>query len=80
MKHDIAGLEKKLRTIQKGMADLGKQNLTDDFIQIIHRPGWTTVAEFMLVSAMADSLQKQLEAAGAHCKQLMEAANRVGKE
>jgi hypothetical protein len=80
MKHDIAGLEKKLRTIQKGMANLGEQNLSDEFIQIIHGPGWTTPAEFMLVSAMADSLQKQIETAGAHCKQLVEAASRIGKE
>jgi hypothetical protein len=80
MKHDIVGLEKKLRTIQKGMADLGGQKLSDEFIQIIHRPGWTTPAEFMLVSAMADSLQKQIDTASAHCKQLVEATSRIGKE
>jgi hypothetical protein len=79
MNHDIRGLEKKLHGIKNGLAALGSHNVADELISIIHRPGWTTPAEFLLVSAMAESLQRQLDTARAHYNQLVEAAGRVGK-
>jgi hypothetical protein len=79
MKHDIPGLETKLRGIKRALAEVGSPSAIDDLIQVIHKPGWTTVAEFALMSAMADSLQKQLDTASAHFSQLRDAAGKVGE-
>jgi hypothetical protein len=80
MKHDIPGLEAKLRGIKRALAEVGSPTAVDDLIKVIHGPGWTTPAEFALVSAMADSLQKQLGTASEHFSQLRDAAAKVGKE
>jgi hypothetical protein len=79
MKHDINGLEKKLRTLNKSLSDLGGQSVSEEFIRIIHGPGWTTPAEFALVNAMADSLQTQVESARSQFQQMMGAAGQIGQ-
>jgi hypothetical protein len=80
MKHDIDGLEKKLRNLNRCLADLGSQNVSEELLQVIHKPGWTTPAEFALVSAMADSLQSQIQTASMHFKQMIGAASQVGQQ
>jgi hypothetical protein len=79
MKHDIDGLETKLRTLNKSLADLGSQNVSEEFFRIIHGPGWTTPAEFALVSAMVDSIQNQLTSAHGQFRQMMTAARGIGQ-
>ena len=53
---DIKKLEKKVTSISKALANL---NSEDDFRKLIlewRRPGWTTPAEFIFVSAILDSI------------------------
>ena len=61
-KHDIKGLEKKVTSISNALAKLSS---ADDFRKLIlewRRPGWTTPAEFMFVSAILDSMGSQIKA------------------
>jgi hypothetical protein len=53
---DIRRLEKKMDSISSGLARVSN---ADDFRKLIlewRRPGWTTPAEFLLVSGMVDAL------------------------
>jgi len=59
-RHDIKALEKKVTSISKALANL---NSADDFRKLIlewRRPGWTTPAEFLLVSTVLDSMAAQV--------------------
>ncbi|MBL8143434.1 MAG: hypothetical protein JNM38_20130 [Acidobacteria bacterium] len=61
-KHDIKRLEKKVTSISKALANL---NSADDFRKLIlewRRPGWTTPAEFLLVSTILDSMAAHVDA------------------
>jgi hypothetical protein len=80
MKHDKVALETKFRTLNRSLADLAGQRVTEEFITVIHKPGWTTPAEFALVDAMADSLQRQVETTSVHFKQLIEIASGIGQK
>jgi hypothetical protein len=63
-KIDIKRLEKKVTSISDALAKLGN---ADDFRKLIlewRRPGWTTPAEFILVSGIVDSLAAQTAALG----------------
>ena len=55
-KVDIKALDKKVTSVSNLLAKL---NNADDFKKLIiewRRPGWTTPAEFILVSAILDSV------------------------
>lgn len=61
-KLDIKKLEKKVTSISKLLANL---NSAADFRKLIlewRRPGWTTPAEFLLVSGILDSMEGQVKA------------------
>lgn len=61
-KTDIKGLEKKITSISNALAKLSS---AEDFRKLIlewRRPGWTTPAEFILVSAIVDSIAVQVDA------------------
>ena len=61
-KYDIKGLEKKVTSISKALANL---NSADDFRKLIlewRRPGWTTPAEFIFVSTMLESMAAHVSA------------------
>jgi hypothetical protein len=61
-KLDIKALDKKVTSISNALAKLSS---ADDFRKLIlewRRPGWTTPAEFMLVSAILDSMAVQTAA------------------
>ena len=64
-KAEINALDKKVTAISKALANLNNQ---DDFKKLIlewRRPGWTTPAELIFVSAIVDSL-------GAHVSALVQ--------
>ena len=55
MENHVAELEKRLATFEQKKAQLA--SLHDQLIPIIHRPGWTTLAEVSLVGITMDSLE-----------------------
>ena len=63
-KLDIKALDKKVTSISNALAKLSS---AEDFRKLIlewRRPGWTTPAEFLLVSGMLDSMAGQIAALG----------------
>lgn len=61
-KIDLKKLEKKVTSISDLLAKLSS---AEDFRKLIlewRRPGWTTPAEFIFVSAIVDSMAVQIEA------------------
>jgi N-acetylneuraminic acid mutarotase len=60
MRHDIAALETKLRALNQAITNLAEAKHAERLLQIIRRPGWTTAAEFQLVTGAVDALHYQL--------------------
>lgn len=77
MAQDIAGLERKLRQVDQSISELIAKR-AEALIPIIHRPGWTTIAEGQLVTAMVDHLQSQIDGVGRAYDALLAAAEKVG--
>ena len=77
MTHDIAKLERDLKTLEMELVKLGScgcetcnncklgavQGASSDYwrelFKIIHFPGWTTPAEFLLVSSLVENMIAQ---------------------
>jgi hypothetical protein len=41
----VAQIEQRLAALKKDIQQLSNANVYDQLVQIIHKPGWTTVAE-----------------------------------
>lgn len=78
MSDHIKELEPKIRKIQDHITRMAKENQSDLLLQIIHRPGWTSIAEVLFVTAMLDSVTQQLEAADKAHRILVSIAEKVG--
>lgn len=59
--HDthVEVLERKVTDLSEILAQLGKNAELKELLKIIKHPGWTTPAEFKLVSAVVDSMHQQ---------------------
>jgi hypothetical protein len=51
-----ARLEGQVKEFRKYLGDLAAPGEYEEFLRIIHRPGWTTPAEFAFVSAILDGM------------------------
>jgi hypothetical protein len=79
MARDIKALESGMRKLQQSCAGLGSHKYFDEFFQIIHRPGWTTVLDEFFVGAMIANMQDQVQNVTKHLETLMEGARQVGR-
>ena len=79
MARDVKALEASMRKLQQSCAELGRHQYFDEFFQIIHRPGWTTVLDELFVGAMIAGMQDQVQNATKHLERLMEGARQVGR-
>jgi hypothetical protein len=79
MARDTKALENNMRKLQQSCADLGSHKYFDEFFQIIHRPGWTTVLDEFFVGAMIATMQEQVQTVGKQLETLMQGARRVGQ-
>lgn len=59
-KIDIELLDKKVDIISDLLANLSSEEDLRKLIKEWRRPGWTTPAEYILVSGMLDSFQRQV--------------------
>ena len=78
MTHDIAGLERKVRSLQQTISKLHDAKHADALLPIIHRPGWTTLPEFELVQANIDSLHNQASHLHNAFEALIKTAEKIG--
>jgi len=75
MKHDIGKLEERIRGIDKKMKRT--ESLYEILNPIIHRPGWTTLAEVQFMNLALDALESHADGLTKLQTQLIQAANAV---
>ncbi|WP_233860278.1 hypothetical protein [Paraburkholderia sp. HD33-4] len=78
MANDIKTLEDKIDRLTRTLSELAR--IPPGLGPIIHKPGWTSIAESALFEAGIDGLQTHAEAMTEQCKRLTDAANKVGNE
>jgi hypothetical protein len=70
----------KLRAVRQAVANLPGDDFHEQLITVIHRPGWTTIAEGMFFETLADSILAQTQHLAQLHQQLKAASEAVGKE
>ena len=61
-KRRIIRLEKQINDLQSSLAALADRKQFGELLRIIHKPGWTTIAEQLLVTGVVDSMLAQTKA------------------
>ena len=75
---DVTELEERIRATGECLAQLKTENFTEEFLQIIHRPGWTSVAESLFVRHMLNAVDQHAKALNQLQQGLLEASRAVG--
>ena len=57
----VVQLERRVRTLGAQLETMSDSSDLEELIILIHRPGWTTPAEYLLVNAAIDAIQQQVE-------------------
>ncbi len=76
-KHDIEHLEKRINELHKSLVALGSQDPVTGLITIIHRPGWTTVAEQAFVTGIVEAMVSQTKTLSELKQVLVSGVNKV---
>jgi hypothetical protein len=77
MGHDLAQLEAQSKEIDEQISLLAASGFGRRLGGIIHRPGWTTVAEFALVEMSLEGLLDSLKNVRRQADRLLEASEKV---
>jgi hypothetical protein len=75
--YDSHILERKVTDLSKALAHLDNPEDWRELIMILHRPGWTTPAEYIFASGILTSMLDHTEALAKLKKQLLEGSNAV---
>jgi hypothetical protein len=78
--HHIHELEKTIKTLADKLAELGRGAHLLELQRIIHRPGWTSPAEFAFVNAILDHLSVEVRTIERLQADLVEASRKVKKD
>lgn len=78
--HDIPTLERQITDLQDVLRKLVAKKFDTQLIPIIKRPGWTTPAEFRLVSGMLASMQAQALQLATLQDTVLAASKQIGKQ
>lgn len=76
-KSEIAHVESQLKSIRDTLAKVSDAKAHDAFLALIHKPGFTTVAEGLFITAIVDAMQVQTRSLGEMQSALLSAASRV---
>jgi hypothetical protein len=79
-KHNVAKLETRIKDLAAQMAQLADDSDLKELIKIIHRPGWTSVAEFALVRGVVDAMIVHTKALAGLKRALLTGSRAVRKE
>lgn len=74
----IARYEGKLAIARDALVTLPGDDYYDQLWQIIHRPGWTTIAEGLYFEALVDSITTHAQTLNQLHQQLLNASSAVG--
>ncbi|MGH7046152.1 MAG: hypothetical protein ACREE2_07150 [Stellaceae bacterium] len=77
MQHDISRLQTKLDQIDASISLLAGIGFGGILGGIIHKPGWTTIAEFALVELSLETILDSVNATAQHCEHLIQAADKI---
>ena len=77
-KHELAQLEEQIQALKTTHAALASGDALDELLKIIHRPGWTTVAELAFVQTGLESVRAQTVQLRTLTQGLLNAAKLVG--
>ena len=58
-KHNIPQLEAKIKELRAVCESVGDDSDLVELLKILHRPGWTTPAEFIYANSIVESLTSQ---------------------
>lgn len=84
---DIVALENRIRAMHDALDTAAGRAATDglapaadaeELITIIHRPGWTTIAELRLVNALVDSITAHAHTVAGMRAALLAASREIG--
>ena len=74
-KHDVVNLEASIKELEKDLSRLAHDAEFQELLKIIHRPGYTTPAEFTLTVGIVNTMIAQTRALAA-LKQALLLGNR----
>ena len=77
-KHELTQLEGEIQALKTSHAALASGDSLDELLKIIHRPGWTSVAELAFVRTGLESIRSQTTQLNALTNGLLAAAKLVG--
>ena len=75
----VQRFEKKVNAVKQAVDDLPGDEYFKTLLGIIHRPGWTTIAEGLFFETVMDSMLAQTQQLNQLHKQLMAGATAVGQ-
>ena len=75
--HDVGQLEKNIEQVQVRLRALVEEDRYAELIRIIRKPGWTTPAEFHLVSSGIEIVGRQIEIIDQLSRGLLEGGQKV---
>ena len=74
----VARHERKVTLAREALASLPGGDYYDQLWQVIHRPGWTTIAEGLYFEALVDSITTHAQTLNQLHQQLLKASLAVG--
>jgi hypothetical protein len=77
-KHELTRLEAHIQSVKAAHTLLADSTDLDELWKIIHRPGWTTPAERMLVTTSLEYLEAQTRLVATLRQNLLAGAKAVG--
>ena len=80
MNHDLDKLARSLKNLDTVLGKYAAAERRRELIKIIKVPGWTTPAEFLLVSSIVENVTAQLKVLERLETDLLKAAKLVGKQ
>ena len=78
-KHDLTKLEKNIKELNQSLSSLSANSEFDELLKIIHRPGWTTPAEFAFAIGVVESMTAHAKAMTDLKRTLINASRKVGE-
>ena len=79
MARDVKALENSMKKLQQSCTRLGDSQSFDEFFQIIHHAGWTTIIDEFFVGSAIEGMQEQIQSVANQLGRLMEGARQVGR-
>lgn len=75
--HDINGLQDRIQHLRQLLAELTAEKDFEELLRIIHFPGYTTLAEFQLVSGIVDAMNGHAQVLVAQKQLLIEGSRTI---